>query len=99
MLPAHQRFDRDDLLAIDLVARLIVEDEFVVFERMAQVIFHLPARLDLVAHVRFEIAPGVFAFGLGLIQRDVGVADQFTGHVTVATAEGEMPMLAPMYSG
>ena len=67
MLPAHQRFHRDDVLAINLVARLIVQDELVVLERMAQVIFHLPARLDLIAHVRFEIAPGVLAVGFGLV--------------------------------
>ncbi|MNO94208.1 hypothetical protein D3C76_858240 [compost metagenome] len=78
MLPTHQRLDRNDLKGFQAVARLVVQNELVVFQRLAQVVFQLAAVLDLLVHFRREVAPGVLALGLGLVQGDIGAADQFT---------------------
>ncbi|MNP35090.1 hypothetical protein D3C76_1284080 [compost metagenome] len=89
MLPANQRLDRHDLSTVDGVARLEMQDEFVVFHGLAQVAFQLATMLDLIVHLRGEIAPGFLALGLGLVHGNVGAADQFTGHITLTVAQGD----------
>ncbi|MCY1453006.1 hypothetical protein D9M71_699720 [compost metagenome] len=52
MLPAYQGFDRDDFQRLQTIAWLKVQDEFIVLECLAQVVFQLSTVLDLFVHLR-----------------------------------------------
>ncbi|MNG96512.1 hypothetical protein D3C79_555820 [compost metagenome] len=89
MLPAQQGFDRDDTQVAQAIARLVVQDEFLILQGAAQVVLQLSAVLDLLVHFGGKVAPGVLAIGLGLVQTDVGAADQLTGIVALAASLGD----------
>ena len=76
MLPAHQRFQTEDLAGIHFDQRLVVEDEFLVHQSPAQPVLHFERFERLVVHGRGveleRIAPGV----LRSIHGRVRIADQ-----------------------
>ena len=72
MVPAHQRFERDDAVAGDVADRLIVDFEFVALQRRAQIQFQYAPRLGAGVHSGLEEAVGAAAVGLGAIKREVG---------------------------
>ena len=71
MLPADQRLDAVDLAAVDL--GLIVEQELVGLERLAQVVLQGSAGIDGGLQSRSEEAHGIAACRLGLIHGDVSL--------------------------
>ena len=77
MLPAHQRFRPHHLPVGDTVARLKMQFQFAVPDREPKVVFQAPALDDPGVHFTCVKAPGIAACGLGLIQRDIGIAQQF----------------------
>ena len=83
VLPAQQGFDRDDTQVAEAVAWLVMQLEFLVAQGPAQVVFQLAAVLDLLVHFGGKVAPGILAIGFGLVQGDVGAADQFAGIETL----------------
>ena len=76
MLPTEQRFKADNFSALDLLLRLIHKSQFVTRNRMAQIVFEHSALTDLGAHLCFEETIGVAAFGLGAVERRVGVGEK-----------------------
>ncbi len=89
MLPAQQSLDRDDAQVAEAVARLVVQLELLVAQGPPHVVLQLAAVLDLLVHFGSEITPGVLAIGLGLVQGDIGAADQLTGIEALGTGLGD----------
>ncbi len=89
MVPAHQRLEAADLVAGEVDERLIVELEFAVEHRLAQVEFEAAARLHLRVHLRLEEVIGAAAFALGAIERHVGVAQELIGLAAVGGRNGD----------
>ena len=77
MVPAHQGFERDDLVAGDVADRLIVDFEFVALQRRPQVEFQQAPGLRAGIHPGFEEAIGAAAVGLGAIEREIGILQEF----------------------
>ena len=73
MAPAHQRFAAGDAVVLQAEARLVVDLEAAVRDRLAQIQLQRAARPDLRVHVRLEEAIGAPAGGLGRIHRQIGV--------------------------
>ena len=61
---------------LELEDRLVHEEELVALERAAQVELELEPVFDRGLHLALERDVAVAARGLGLVQRDVGVAQQ-----------------------
>ena len=89
MLPAQQGLDCDDAQVAEAVARLVVQLEFLVAQGSPHVVLQLAAVLDLLVHFGSEIAPGALAVGLGLVQGDIGAADQLAGIEALGTGLGD----------
>ncbi len=84
VLPAHQGFQPDDPAGIEQHLGLVVNPELVALEGPPEVALRFQALQDLVAHSFFEhLVPG-FAFLLGAVHGDVGVADERLGVGAVA---------------
>ena len=76
MLPAQQGLEAGDASVADVALRLIHQPQFVARDRKPQIMFQQPALAHLGAHLGLEEAIGVAAFGLGSIERGVGVGEQ-----------------------
>ncbi len=83
MQPARQRLDPDDAPAGQLEDGLIVDAQVALLERSPQVGLHLQAPGDTLMHGRLEDLEARLAVGLGLVHRDVGVAEQVFSGVAV----------------
>ncbi len=81
MVPAKQRLDADDSLALELEHRLVDERELLAGERVAEVCLELHPVLRGSLHRRVEHRVAVLAQGLRLVQRQVGVLQQLLGAV------------------
>ena len=86
MPPAQQRFGADHGLVGEPDLRLEVELELVLRERAPQLGIEAAPRLRLRAQDRQEEAVGAAAVGLGLVEREVGVGDQFVDVGAVVAA-------------
>ena len=75
MMPADQRLEADDL-AVDARLRLVDQCQFVAFDRASQLLLHRALLAQPLVHAGFEEAERAAAFGLGAVERSVGVADQ-----------------------
>src|SRR5256884_9763424 len=76
MPPAYQRLDTDDLASGDLYLGLIVQDEFVLAQRVVQIAFKRERGACRLVHglgEEFVILP---SFLLGGIHRRIGVLEQ-----------------------
>ena len=76
MTPANQRFDAGNFPRLDVDDRVVVQLELVVRQRVAQIVLVGAAPARLYAHRIVEKAVNVAAFGLCLVQREVGVLHQ-----------------------
>ena len=88
-VPAQKRLDTDDRIGGDVELRLVVENEFLVGERHAQIGFeaHRAARARL--HVGGEQAVGVSALPLGLVHCEIRVAQKFVRVGAVVGMNGD----------
>ena len=77
--PADQRLDARHVAGVDVHDRVIVQFEFLVDQRVAQIRLMGAARVRLDTHRIVEKAPGVAALGLGAVQREVGILDELVG--------------------
>ena len=66
-------------MSLQVEGRLVDEEELVALEALAQVHLELQLALDRVLHARLEHDVAVLALPLGLVHRDVGVAQQLLG--------------------
>src|SRR3546814_20107033 len=76
MFPADQRFVADDALLPGGDDRLIGDVELVLRERVAQIVFERLAVLRLDEQFRAVEAVDAAPYGLGGVEREIGVADQ-----------------------
>ena len=83
MTPADQRLHPRDAVRHDVQLGLVIKHELFAFERHAQVGFDGPAALDGFVHRRDEEAIGAARLGLGVEQRQIGVAEDFLGVVGI----------------
>ena len=74
-MPAHQRLETDDG-AVDARLRLIVQDEFALLDRRAQLMLKRAPVSQAFVHMRFEEADRAASIGLGAIERRIGVGEQ-----------------------
>ncbi len=82
MPPAHQGLEADDLAA-DPGLRLVVQCQLAAFDRRLQVVLQRAALAQPLVHRRLEEAVDAAAFGLGAIERGVGVGDQRCGVLAI----------------
>ena len=88
-LPADQRLDAADLVALEIDDRLVVQLELAGDQRLAQVVLHGAPRLHLRVHLGLEEAVGAAPVALGAIERQVGVPHQLVGRHAVGRADGD----------
>ena len=74
MVPAHQRFDAEDVAPGKAHDRLVVELELVEAERVLQIGAQFETLDDAFVHRRLEDAVAALAVALRHVHRDVGVA-------------------------
>ena len=79
MTPAHQRLGAAALAPADVDDGLVVQLEFVAQQGAPHVLFELAAVARFRLHGGLEEAIAVAAFGLRLVEREVGVADERIG--------------------
>ena len=89
VMPAQQRLQTADLVALEVDERLVVELELAVGQRLAQVELQLAARLHVGVHVRLEEAVDAAPLALGAVQGEVGVLEQLVGIGAVAGRHGD----------
>ncbi|MNF60641.1 hypothetical protein D3C84_422630 [compost metagenome] len=78
MLPADQRFQLADLCGLQVENRLVMQDQPGVFmQGVAQFLFELQLQRGSGFQVRAEEIQAIAAAALGLVQRQVGVFQQF----------------------
>ena len=79
VLPADQRLEPGDLAAAQADDRLVVEDQLVAFERVAQLALDLEPAQGAGPHLGVEELAARAAAFLGPVHGGVGVADQQVG--------------------
>ena len=83
MAPAQQRLDADDLAALEIALRLVVDRELVGREGLAQLALEQTGAARHEVHLRGEEAAAVAAVGLRPVHRELGVLEQAVGRLTV----------------
>ena len=94
VLPAQQRFDAEHATVLEIEDRLVDEKELAPLGRGAEIELEREPVLYRGLHLAHERHVAIAARGLGLVQRDVGVAQQ-VGRPR-CRAPYAMPMLAVM---
>ena len=79
MAPAQQRLEAGDAAAGNVDQRLVMDLELASAQRAAQIGFELAPLLRGALHLRLEEAIGAVALRLRLVEREVGVLEQFVG--------------------
>ncbi len=87
MIPADQRLETADLVALQGDHRLVVELEFASGQRLAQILLHDATGLHLLVHRGFEKAECAAPVAFGAIEREVGVSQQRVGARSVARTD------------
>ena len=87
MVPAEQRLETGDFVALQIDHRLVVEFELAGRQRLAQIELHDPAGLHLLVHPGLEKAERAAAIVLGAVERKVGISEQLVGRVAVARTD------------
>ena len=89
MLPAHQRLDADQATGLQVVHRLVVDPQFLLLQRAAQ----LEGDFDPLLGVSRELfgvqRVAIAAAALGLEQRRIGVAQQLFGAQCIAGKQAD----------
>ena len=81
MLPAHQRLDAEELGRLEVDDRLEFQEELAAGQRLVQVVLEPQALAQLFLHARVEHDVPSLAGGLGVVHRDVRVAQDVLGVV------------------
>ncbi len=89
MLPAQQRLDAHELLAVGVQLRLVVQQQLVALQRAAQCRLQLQLARRALLHAGREEAPRRLALVLGAVHRRVGVARQDLVVVAVRRIAGD----------
>ena len=89
MVPAQQRLEAGDVIALQVHHRLVIEFEFSGRKALAQILLHDAAGLHLFVHRGLEEAERAAAVALGAVQCEVGIAQQLVGDKAVARADGD----------
>ena len=89
VLPAQQGLDAGQALAVAGKLRLVMQDEFVLFQGMAQVAFQFQALQGAGVHVRLIELEVVLAALLGVVHRRVGIFHQVTELIAILWAQGD----------
>ncbi len=87
--PAQQRLGASQTLAVAAELRLVIEDEFVLLEGVAQVAFQFQALQGAGVHVCLIELEVVLAALLGVVHRGVGVLHQLAQFAAVLRAQGD----------
>jgi len=88
VVPAQQRLDAGQALAVAAELRLVEQDELLLLQGMAQVAFQFQALQGAGVHVRLIELEVVFAALLGVVHGSVGVFHQLAEFVAVLRAQG-----------
>ena len=89
VLPAQQRLGRGDLAGVEVEDRLVDEEQLVAGDRAAQVVLEREPVVRGDVHLVAELGVAVAAGALGLVERDVGVAQQVLGRLAVAGGDAD----------
>ena len=89
MAPAQQRFGAGQALAVATELRLVIQDEFVLLQRMAQIAFQFQTLQRTGVHVGLIELEVVLAAFLGVVHRRVGVLHQLAEFIAVLRTQGD----------
>ena len=90
VVPAHERLGGDDVAGVEADDRLVLDGELAAVDRAAGARSLRPWRCRIaVVHRWLEARPAALAARLGLVHRDVGVADQLAGAHRLGAARGD----------
>jgi hypothetical protein len=89
MFPARQRLEAAQRIGLQRVQRLVGEGQLALADRAPQVGFELQAAAELFVQAGVEQREPALAFGLGLVHRQVGVAQHLVGLAVAHVAEGD----------
>ncbi len=89
MVPEGLGFETVQLLGAHVEARQVAQFQLIPLHGVAQLLLVLPPVAGQVAHGFHVHAPGVAARGLGRIQGDIGVAQQFIGPFVTGLRPGD----------
>ena len=78
MVPPQQRFETADFVALQIDQRLIVQFEFAVRQRLAQIHLQLAPLLHARVHLRLEEPIRAASVGLGTVQRHVRILQSWS---------------------
>src|SRR5687768_12511938 len=84
MVPAHQRFEADDLVGGDVDQRLVMNVQPVGGQSRAQIEFETAAGLKARVHLSFKKAISAAAFRLSPVERHVRAFQQTVAVLAVA---------------
>ncbi len=103
-MPAEQGFETEHL-AIDLGLRLVMQRQFVMGDRRAQIMLQRVAFSQMPVHLGVEEPHHMAAVGLGAVERRIGIGDQRVGVARIrgidrgADAEADRDRLPPHLEG
>jgi hypothetical protein len=89
MEPAHQSFESADCAGLNVNQRLVEDLELAVDQRLAQVQFEHPPRLNARIHFRSKEAIPTASLPLGAIQRQVSALQQFVWIEAISRNNGD----------
>ncbi len=87
MIPTHEGFEARQPARLQTNNRLVIDTEFFLLDRLAQVAFQLQTRHSARVHVVIEEFVTSFAVFLRAIHRDVRVAQDIVGAVVTTRAQ------------
>ena len=87
--PPQQCLHPHDRQVVQVVDGLVHEAELVSRQGGPQVVLEPDAASDLRLHLRMEELEAVLSFGLGLVERDIGVAQQFAARGPIADGDAD----------
>ncbi len=89
VVPAQQCFHADQVEVIEVVDRLIGEPELVALDRRPQIELEPDAVTYLGLHLRIEDLVTILASRLGLVERHVGIAQQFATSRSITDGDAD----------
>ena len=89
MVPANQRFQRNDLLAVAVEDRLVVQHQLVAFERVVEALFEREAAAVALVHAGREHLGLIAAQLLGAVHRAIGAFEERLDVIAVARKDAD----------